>query len=519
MINLRAAFLAALFILGQATAALSQDVSLRSRDGSIELTGNLLGYDGEFYRIETRFGVMTVDGSGVLCDGVGCPSLTDYVAEVTISGSSTIGTVLMPALLEAFAARSGMTTRREPLSETSFVYHLTDRQSEKTVGRFTFDISSTAMAFVDLVADETDIAMALREIRPQERRMAQEAGLGDLAGPNRSRVLALDALVPVVSARNPISSISLKALSQVLTGEIDNWADLGGPDAPVVIHMRNAESGLTQRVEDKLLSPVSRRLGAIVERHDSNAELSQAVSRDLFGIGFASQSKIADAKALTLTGSCGFELRAARRTIKTEDYPLTAPMFLYLPPRRLPALAREFLAFTRSAPAQIVIRRAGFVDQAPEEVAIDLQGDRFANAIAVAEGETGLVALQTMVAELSAMKRLTTSFRFEPGSARLDAQSRSNVQQLARALEAGLYDQRTLLFAGFSDGLGPASANLNIARQRAEAVSAAVLSAAETADPERIDLQTNAFGEAMPLACDDNAWGRDVNRRVEVWVR
>jgi phosphate transport system substrate-binding protein len=32
-------------------------------------------------------------------------------------------------------------------------------------------------------------------------------------------------------------------------------------------------------------------------------------------------------------------------------------------------------------------------------------------------------------------------------------------------------------------------------------------------------MAVDAFGEAMPMACDDTAWGRQVNRRVEVWVR
>ena len=54
-----------------------------------------------------------------------------------------------------------------------------------------------------------------------------------------------------------------------------------------------------------------------------------------------------------MTGPCGFSLRATRRTIKSEDYALTSPLFFYLPARRLPAMAREFLAYTRSAPAQI----------------------------------------------------------------------------------------------------------------------------------------------------------------------
>ena len=194
-------------------------------------------------------------------------------------------------------------------------------------------------------------------------------------------------------------------------------------------------------------------------------------------------------------------------------------MFLYFPARRLPQLARDFLSFTRSPTAQIVIRRAGFVDQTPEEIPVDDQGNRFANAISVAGPETTLEELQRMTATLTPMARLSTSFRFETGSVRLDAQSRSNVQQLARALEVGQYDARRLLFVGFSDGEGAARANREIALRRAEAVRRAVTTAAVTVNLERVTLDVDAFGEALPMACDDSAWGRQANRRVEVWVR
>jgi phosphate transport system substrate-binding protein len=194
-------------------------------------------------------------------------------------------------------------------------------------------------------------------------------------------------------------------------------------------------------------------------------------------------------------------------------------MFLYFPARRQPKLARDFLSYTRSPSAQIVIRRAGFVDQTAEEIPINLQGDRFANAIAAAGEEVPLSELQRLIQTLAPLQRLTTSFRFQTGSSRLDAQSRSNVQQLARAVEAGHFDARRLVFAGFSDGEGPAAGNREIARKRAMAVRDAVLAAAETANPDRLNLEVVAFGEAMPMACDDSAWGRQVNRRVEVWVR
>lgn len=137
----------------------------------------------------------------------------------------------------------------------------------------------------------------------------------------------------------------------------------------------------------------------------------------------------------------------------------------------------------------------------------------------MAEGAEGLAGLQRLVATLEPMRRLTSSFRFEAGSSSLDAQSRSNVQQLARALEAGEYDGRELVFVGFSDAQGAAEANLEIAYDRARAVRAAVLEAAEAADRRRTALGVEAFGEAMPMACDDTLWGRQVNRRVEVWLR
>ena len=74
-------------------------------------------------------------------------------------------------------------------------------------------------------------------------------------------------------------------------------------------------------------------------------------------------------------------------------------------------------------------------------------------------------------------------------------------------------------FVGFSDGDGAAAGNRKIAMKRAETVREAVIVAAETANFEQLTIEVDAFGEAMPMACDDTAWGRQVNRRVEVWLR
>ncbi|WP_319825239.1 phosphate ABC transporter substrate-binding/OmpA family protein [Thalassovita sp.] len=515
----RAVIFAALFLFGFLPAVYAQDVTLISPDGEVEIGGTLLGFDGEYYRVDTIYGELTVDGSGVRCEGPGCPNLEDYVAELAISGEASVGSRLVPALIESFALRSGHAVTREVISTVQTDFTFVSRDTGKTVGVFRVRSSNTDEGFADLLANEADIVMTLREIRDNEARLAQEAGLGDLMGIGRSRVLALDAFVPVVAQGNPLITISTVQLSNVFAGKIRNWKELGGPDAPISVHLRDGQSGLGQAAVDRLLAPVGARLVDGAHRHRSNQDLIAAVERDPFGIGLASESEVGDAKIVPLSGNCGFILTAQRKTVKTEDYPLTAPIFLYLPARRLPKLARDFLTFTRSTPAQLVIRRAGYTDQAPELISVDVQGNRFVNAIAQAGEEVSLQDLQRMVRTLADMKRLTTTFRFEAGSARLDAQSRSNVQQLAQAMEAGQYDMKRLLFVGFSDGEGAAKTNLAIALRRAEAVREAITLAAETANFDRLKLDVDAFGEAMPMACDDSGWGRQVNRRVEVWVR
>ncbi len=510
---------AVLFLFGSAVIAAAQDVTLTSRDGRIEIMGALMGYDGEFYRLDTIYGELTIDGSGVTCEGPGCPQLEDFVAELSISGSATMGSVLMPALVEGFAQRNGYEAQRETLDATHFNYSLTDPGTSKRAAVFRFRITTTDEGFADLLANEADVVMSLREITADEKQRAYEAGMGDMTDQNRSRVLALDAILPIVSPQNPVQEISPLDLALSFAGEIDNWALLGGPDAPISVYAPDAQTGLAQAANDGILSPADLGMSDDVIRVTGGDAMAVAVASDPFALGLASFAEIGNAQPLVLKGTCGGVLRATRRSIKTEDYPLTAPMFLYTPARRLPKVAREFLAFAQSSAAQAVIRRSGFVDQAPEEVPITQQGDRLANAIAAAGAEIPLSELQRIVQRLGGMKRLTTSFRFEAGSARLDAQSRSNVVQLAHDLEQGRFDARQMIFVGFSDGQGSAEANMEIALSRANSVADAVRTKAETADLMQIDMQVDAFGEAMPLACDDSVWGRQANRRVEVWVR
>lgn len=167
---LYAASMAVSFLAGMSPAD-AQDIALTSHDGKVEVTGNLLGYDGEFYRIDTQFGELTVDGSGVTCDGPACPSLTDFVAEIRFSGASVMAEALLPALIDGFAHHEGLTTSRSDLGDGQFAYALHQSGRQAPLGRLIFRAADTERGFADLTTDETDIVLALREVRrPRLRR-------------------------------------------------------------------------------------------------------------------------------------------------------------------------------------------------------------------------------------------------------------------------------------------------------------------------------------------------------------
>ncbi|MEA4941579.1 MAG: substrate-binding domain-containing protein [Oscillibacter sp.] len=54
---------------------------------------------------------------------------------------------------------------------------------------------------------------------------------------------AIDALVFVVNADNPVDSLSTEQIQKIYTGEITNWSEVGGEDLDIVPFQRNEEAG------------------------------------------------------------------------------------------------------------------------------------------------------------------------------------------------------------------------------------------------------------------------------------
>lgn len=484
-----AALCAAMCITGSASA---QDVTLVAREGGIVLTGTLQGYDGEFYRIDTAYGPLTVDGQGVICEGPACPDLIAPKAVMRVVGSSDAAD-LLPALFQAFAKARGLVY--EPVEGQGFQARILDPESRKDLAEISFTPMAPDLASTAVQEGAADLKLAFRA----------EPDLG-------SHALAMDALVAIVAPDNPTPEISTVELTKVLEGEVDNWAQIGGPDMPVVLHALAEDTDLQRALSGRLGTQE-----AATVTHPDLASLADAVAKDPWAIAISGRSAIAPARRMPLTDSCGFPLLPTSLAIKAEDYPLALPVLLLTPKRRLPLLTREFLDFLRTPEAQAAVAAAGFVDRSASRQQMTAVGLRLINAIQGAGEDVTLDDLKRLAGIMDGADRVSLTFRFEDGSSTLDAQSQDNLLDLAQLIAAGQFRNQKLVLAGFSDGSGAAEANLALSVERAAKVAQEL--AAVAPDLPATDLPVvEGFGEALPMACDETAIGRQLNRRVELWV-
>jgi outer membrane protein OmpA-like peptidoglycan-associated protein len=99
---------------------------------------------------------------------------------------------------------------------------------------------------------------------------------------------------------------------------------------------------------------------------------------------------------------------------------------------------------------------------------------------------------------------------FDTNQSKIKPGALHNLDKLAAFLKQ--YPQRTARVEGYTDSVGSDSHNQELSSQRADAVRAALVELGVARDR----ISTRGFGEANPVASNDNASGRQMNRRVEI---
>lgn len=506
-------------LLGATTlagSAAADQVVLRSTDGTINLSGDLIGFDNEFYLLQTELGDLRVSADRVRCDGAGCPVFAEILPDVSIGGSDTITDGLMPLLLAGFATDANAessTEKTQAQGEFATTLIAEDGFGDE-IGTYLVRSGSSDDAFNSLLDQSIQVGMSSRRILPDEARALKAAGAGNMVDPRQEHIVAVDSLVVVVNPDNPIDEISMADLAKIYSGEVTNWSQLGGPDL-AISPVKQSDAGATSVFETGVFGEEGAATNAAFEAED-NVEAALFVDDNPGAIAYVGFAFKRGQKPLSLVSECGIGTTPDAFSVKTEEYALFRRLYMYNRADTQDPLAQDFINFATSDAASNVILQSGFIDLGIERVAQGASSSR-AQRLQAAGADTFEAGVASdMIDMLDTNDRLSTTFRFRTGSTKLDPRGELDLERLANYL-ADLPEGTEITFAGFADNVGAFEPNLALSQGRAEQVRDALLEIGGDR-LNGITLNVTGFGEISPAACNTNESGRLINRRVETWI-
>ncbi len=133
---------------------------------------------------------------------------------------------------------------------------------------------------------------------------------------------AVDGVATIVHPENPVSSLSKEQARKIFAGEITNWKDVGGKDAPINLYTRDEASGTREVYWKKLLNKGTIAVSANVV--PSNGAMKSAISRDPDAIGYVSIGHLdGTVNAPDLDG-----VKVTQQAAKDGSYPVVRLLFM-----------------------------------------------------------------------------------------------------------------------------------------------------------------------------------------------
>ena len=254
----------------------------------------------------------------------GCsPAKTE---KVIIRGSNTIGEELAPRLIAEY---------------------LKDHPGVA----FDVEFKGTTYGFGALFVGGCNIAAASRDATTNEVALARDNGVQ-----LNHEAIGTYCVAVVVNAGCPVADLTRAQVRDLFTGAVQNWKEVGGPDAPVHLCIRHPVSGTYIGFRELAMEDKPYALGA--KPFTNYTDIVQAVAGDPSGIGYCSFQLAAKPgiKAVSIGGAA-----PTVASVKQGKYPYARTLRFYTNKAAEAPAAREFAEFVQSSRGQQILDQMGFV--------------------------------------------------------------------------------------------------------------------------------------------------------------
>lgn len=209
--------------------------------------------------------------------------------------------------------------------------------------KVTYNPTGSGAGIQAVAEGRCDIGLSSRDLKDEEAKT--------LIG----TVCAIDGIAMIVNPQNTVSDLSIETIAKIYTGEISNWKDVGGADAPIVLIGREAASGTRDGFES---ITGTEDMCKYSQELTSTGDVVQTVASNPNAMGYASLASVKDSvKMLSVEG-----VTPSTETIQNGDYKIQRNFILVTKKDTpLSETAQSFFDFATSADADKLIVSAGAV--------------------------------------------------------------------------------------------------------------------------------------------------------------
>ena len=260
-------------------------------------------------------------------------------ALVVVMAVSCLSVGAMAADLKGTVATDGSTSMEKVIGALGEAF-----MEENEDVTFTYNPTGSGSGIQAVSEGRCDIGLSSRALKDEEI----ESGLVETT-------LALDGIAIIVHPDNPVTDLDVETIAKIYTGEITDWADVGGEAGEIVLIGREAGSGTRDGFES-----ITETEDACKYRQEltSTGDVITTVSQNPNAIGYASLAAVGDTvKALAVDG-----VEPTEETVMDGSYVVQRPFVLVTrEDEELSDVAQAFFDFALSEDSAEIITLAGAV--------------------------------------------------------------------------------------------------------------------------------------------------------------
>lgn len=204
-----------------------------------------------------------------------------------------------------------------------------------------------------LVAGSADVCASSRPFTPEE--------VHQLANKFRSIgvsiLAAKDALSIVVHPSNPVSTLSFQQITDIFTGAVTNWNQIGGINAPITVYGRESNSGTYLYFEEHVL--LGKEYLEDCSVVPGARAMISAVAQDSTAIGYSTAAYTAQVKTIAING-----VLPSADNIRHGSYPIIRYLYFYTV-QQPEGTIKQFLDWVVSTEGQRTAQANGYIPLYP----------------------------------------------------------------------------------------------------------------------------------------------------------